>query len=317
MERISVIIPVYNAQKYVKRCIESVCQQSYPEYEIIIVDDGSTDNSAQICKELAAKHSNIKYIAQSNKGVSAARNLGMQNATGQYLVFIDSDDYVLNDMLQYLYLGMKKAELSVCGNVKTYVKEDVERTETEKKEKKFTEKNLTAREYMEMLFHPDVKDYQGYVWGKMYHANIIKQNNLQFDETIKYNEDRLFVLNYLFYCNSVHYSEAPKYVYVQNEDSVMAALNKKYSVGMLTELYAFDSMIKLLKNHEGTETITYYALDISRASALKLMNVRDNYESDKAFMYAKKWSLLLLKQPEASLYKKIKIILRLIIAKVK
>ena len=129
-ELISVIVPVYNIEKYLNRCLTSIVNQTYKKIEIILINDGSTDNSEQICKEFAQKDDRIKYFKQKNQGLSAARNTGMEHATGNYYVFIDSDDYVNVHFIESLYSALKTAntKLAVCNYKKVY--EDLENIQT-------------------------------------------------------------------------------------------------------------------------------------------------------------------------------------------
>lgn len=115
-EKISVIIPIYNVEAFLERCLNTVCGQSYKNLEIILVDDGSSDNCLKICKEFADKDDRIKVIHQSNQGVSAARNTGLDMATGDYIAFVDSDDYIHTEMYERLYSLLKKydADMSAC-----------------------------------------------------------------------------------------------------------------------------------------------------------------------------------------------------------
>ena len=116
-EKISVIVPIYNVEKYLKRCLESILNQTYTNIEIILVDDGSTDNSGIICDKYAEKDERIIIIQKENGGLSSARNTGIDISTGEYLCFVDSDDYIENDMIEYLYCGIKKynVDIAVCG----------------------------------------------------------------------------------------------------------------------------------------------------------------------------------------------------------
>ena len=107
MEKISIIIPVYNVEKYLKTCLDSVINQTYQNLEIILVNDGSTDNSGKICEEYKRTNSRIILIHKKNEGLSAARNTGLGIATGEYISFLDSDDYISNDMLETLYNSLQ------------------------------------------------------------------------------------------------------------------------------------------------------------------------------------------------------------------
>lgn len=112
---ISVIIPVYNVEKYLSRCIDSVMEQTYKYLQVILIDDGSTDCSGQICENYAAKDVRIHVIHQKNQGVSAARNKGLDTAKGEYVTFVDSDDFISKDMIERLYDGLIKLEVSYIG----------------------------------------------------------------------------------------------------------------------------------------------------------------------------------------------------------
>lgn len=113
---ISVIIPIYNVEEYLEKCVNSVLNQTYSDLEIILVDDGSTDNSGKICDELKNKDNRIIVIHQENQGLSAARNAGIAKALGEYIAFVDSDDYIMEDMYETLYKNLEKtdADISIC-----------------------------------------------------------------------------------------------------------------------------------------------------------------------------------------------------------
>ena len=114
---ISIIIPVYNVEKYIRRCLNSVLAQTYKDYEIILVDDGSSDKSSVICDEYAEIESNIQVIHKDNQGPSHTRNVGIENAKGQYVYFLDSDDYIIPECIEILYKNLtdKRADIS-CGS---------------------------------------------------------------------------------------------------------------------------------------------------------------------------------------------------------
>lgn len=119
MSKVSVIVPVYNAQEYLKRCVDSILQQTYKDIEVILVDDGSTDQSAEICKEYEIQNTHVRYIYQENAGPDYARKNGVQESTGDYLTFVDADDYVDSDMIHRLYQELTERECDmVCSQVK-------------------------------------------------------------------------------------------------------------------------------------------------------------------------------------------------------
>ena len=148
MEKISIVVPIYNVEKYVKKCIESLIKQTYKNIEIILVDDGSTDSSAEIIDEYANKDSRIIAIHQKNKGVSSARNTGLKAARGEYIGFVDPDDYVDCQMYEVMVnkLQASLADLVVCGYSKIW--------ESSKKTEKFclTDKIVSAKNCLNDLF---------------------------------------------------------------------------------------------------------------------------------------------------------------------
>ena len=114
MDKISVIVPVYNVEKYLDKCVESIVNQTYKNLEIILVDDGSTDSCPEICDEWAKKDNRIKVIHKPNGGLSSARNAGMDSMTGSYIQFVDSDDYIKSNMIEVMYGNIIKGDYDVC-----------------------------------------------------------------------------------------------------------------------------------------------------------------------------------------------------------
>ena len=122
MNKVSVIIPVYNVEKYLQRCVTSVTEQSYSNLEIILVDDGSVDKSGAICDDFAKKDKRIRVIHKENEGLGLTRNVGIKVATGNYICFIDSDDYIAREYIETIYSDLKKssADVCYCGHTKGY-----------------------------------------------------------------------------------------------------------------------------------------------------------------------------------------------------
>lgn len=222
-DKVSIIIPVYNSEKYLDRCITSVMSQSYTNIEIILVDDGSKDNSGIICDKYANEDSRIKVIHKENGGVSAARNDGIALSTGNDIAFIDSDDYVPEDYIQGLYktLSEDNADLSV-GSILYISGENKDANYTEDCIVKFDySDNVNKKNFLELnslflLYGPVNKLYKKY---------IILENNIMFPEDTSYGEDLLFNLEYLKKCKTVSYREQPYYYYVRDNGE---SLSQKY-----------------------------------------------------------------------------------------
>lgn len=191
----SVVIPVFNADKTLERCITSVLCQNFSDYEIILVDDGSTDKSKLICDAYAANNTNIKYLYTKNNGVSAARNFGMKNASGEYIVFLDSDDRYLPDYLgefSYLIERCPDSNNYWCGYEMCLPDNRVTEYKFNSPERCVVEsRNNIMNLYNSLLLNPS--------WNKVYNRHLIIKNHILFDESLSLGEDLLFNFQYLNY----------------------------------------------------------------------------------------------------------------------
>lgn len=222
-KKVSIIIPVYNVEKYIEKSLNSICEQDYDNLQIILVDDGSTDKSGEICDFYAKKDERIVVIHQDNSGVSNARNNGLKIAEGELVGFIDSDDYVEPDYVSCLVDGIDNCQLSICGFYEDMDHEQIIRTNG-------NSRRLSQQEAMLLLLKED--EYRGYLWNKLFFNEIIKANNIIFDSKIAVWEDVLFVFEYLCYCKNIFYNPVPKYHYVYRVGSASHgenAINKSYS----------------------------------------------------------------------------------------
>ena len=223
---VSIIIPAYNAGKYIGRCIDSVLRQTYPYFELIIIDDGSTDNTAGICAGYVSSDERIRYIFQDNKGVSAARNRGISLATGQYIAFIDSDDWIDQDYLEVLYSAIKGYSLSMCGYTirDEQISADVIEPEFCGIKEFFKE---DKRSKNNGIFQ--ASSILGSVWRCLFLRECIVNNHLCFNEKIHLSEDLLFLLNYIAAVGTanVNYVAKSLYQYYQHNDSACGIGYKK------------------------------------------------------------------------------------------
>lgn len=186
---ISIIIPVYNAEQYLERCIDSVIGQTYKNLEIILVDDGSKDTSPVICDKYAAQDVRFKVIHKKNMGASAARNDGIDIATGEFLMFLDADDWV-DSLFVESFLKYKNYPLIISG-YKRFGAVNDERRPAKDMEISITDLPKVLKDYTK------ADDYWIFVWGKMYRTEIIKRMGLKFCTSMKYLEDSCFVIDYL------------------------------------------------------------------------------------------------------------------------
>lgn len=214
---ISIIIPIFNAEKYIERCLDSVQQQTYKNYECLLIDDGSTDRSAEICKKLAEQDTRFKYYYKENSGVSSTRNYGLGKATGQYITFIDSDDFVEPNMLQLFVSGLTENDADMVQVGFTHSMEKIGIVEMS------NVNILLKEEIMGTYFSSKEKMYPCVCGGFFVRDKISK---LCFNENLKYGEDFLFLANYLYQCNKVVVIDSPTYHYVLNESSATQSKNK-------------------------------------------------------------------------------------------
>lgn len=209
--KISVIIPVYNCEKYLRDCLESVIKQSYKELEIILIDDGSTDSSGSICDYYAEMDSRVQVIHQKNKGVSASRNAGMLRMSGELVSFIDADDTLDLDMYEFLYSLMETydADIVHCG-YRHVVGDEIRLVHDSHQ---IIEQN--KEEALKCLI--GAKLFVGSLWNKLYKADVIKK--VTFDEAIKINEDILFNFRVFLNADKIVFADYTKYNYIAHRNS--------------------------------------------------------------------------------------------------
>ena len=210
--KISVIVPIYNTEKYLPNCLDSITSQTHDNLEIILVDDGSTDNSGKIADTYAKKDKRIKVIHQKNAGQTAARNRGIKESTGDYLSFVDSDDQiepVFYSTLLKLYKD--NTSIAVCGHQYRRLKDNSSRNLYQSPLKP-RGKNETKKAYIIKLLVKDGRMYS--CNNKLFKKEYIKNNNILFDTSINFAEDTKFVLDYLNHAEGeIAYDMSPLYIY--------------------------------------------------------------------------------------------------------
>lgn len=208
--KVSIIVPIYKSEKNIRRCIESIINQTYSNIEIILVDDGSPDKSIDICKEYSSRDTRIKVIQKQNGGVSSARNIGIKNAKGDLICFVDSDDEIDCSMIKYFIEKYNEGLYDFIFSNYTSIVSKGSEVETH---------NLLVKE-----FNGEITDFLNVFeeysvnnnllntpWGKLYRRDIIEKNKIKFPEDISVGEDKIFVLHYLNYCKKI--SCIPKCLY--------------------------------------------------------------------------------------------------------
>ena len=221
-ELISIIVPIFNNEKYLNKCIDSLLDQSYQNIEIILVNDGSMDKSPKICDEYAKKDKRIRVIHKKNTGVSDSRNVGIENSKGIWITFVDSDDWVETNYCEYLHnIAVKNnSDMSL-----TFFPNKVKENNIPKNN--IVDKIVTfnrVEAIKTMLYYKIVISS----WNKMYKSNIIKNNNLKFNNNINFGEGFEFVISYFINCNRIVIGKEKIYNYrVDNENSVMTKISKR------------------------------------------------------------------------------------------
>jgi len=255
MDKISIIIPVYNVEPYIRKCLDSVINQTYTNLEIICVNDGSTDGSGKICDKYAEKDSRIKVFHKENGGVSTAKNLGLKKVTGKYIGFVDSDDWIEPDMYEVLHKSAQEKNVPI--SIANYYKETdtgsilmVNRTQIPE--------GIISTE--DMLLYPLKRDYYigfcGYFWNKLFSADIFFRKDLKFNEKINYAEDVLLYTETIIAGKFIGiYIDKPLYHYCQRKSSI----SHSESIGVKVDILTVYKKVEKLLNENGYSNISYWA----------------------------------------------------------
>lgn len=220
-EKISIIVPVYNTEAYIERCLTGILAQTYPDFEVICIDDGSKDNAGKICDVYRERDDRIRVYHTENHGVSYARNYGLSLMTGRWFCFVDSDDWIEPNYIERMYelATEKRCELVACGVDKAYeyvmgVKEKTEEIFL------FETSNECIRNFI-----CDDNSMQGFTWNKLFNAR--KFGGIRFDETVKVNEDCLYIYQIMSVCERACLTTLPLYHWYLRPDSACHMRAKK------------------------------------------------------------------------------------------
>ncbi len=284
---VSIIVPVYNGDRYLRACIHSVQAQTYPTWEMLLVDDGSTDASGSLCDAFAAEDSRIRVFHRENGGVSAARNTGLDAVQGEFVAFLDADDVMPYDALASRLDLIEGADLALA---RYGAFADIPATADSPEERLVL---LPGAEELGRVLYitPETKvfqwdrretvigvmlsgelGYQGRLSNKLFRTRIIAENGLRFDEDLAYNEDRLFCTAYALHCDSTHLGNQLVDWYRNNPDGTMGELKGMSDARLdriLSEFVAYDRMVTLVQ--KDFPNLAYYTAGDAmwRASALK------------------------------------------------
>lgn len=219
---ISVIVPIYNVETQLPRCIDSLLNQKFTDYEILLIDDGSTDGSGVICDEYVLKDNRLKVIHKQNEGVSKTRNRGIEESRGTWITFVDSDDYVTPDYLSDLYSCTDEGIELVFHSLK-HIRENGELLYDYNLPKGV---KVYAKSNFDVMVKEQYVSQRGYTVSKLFKKQILDESFIRFDPEIKFNEDWVLLFSYLNTINgSVSFSPVTNYLYVDREGSLSHAEN--------------------------------------------------------------------------------------------
>ena len=227
MDLVTIILPVYNGEKYIERCIDSILKQTYSNFLLIVVDDGSNDKTRSIV--LNYEDNRIKFIHTKHFGVSNARNVGIENSKGKYITFVDADDEVSNDFIESLLNNFEKSvDIAMC---------------------QFTKKNKMYTNNKEIIFINQKEAYKyildrkygGYVWNKMFLRDTIINKKIFFSTKLNMGEDTLFTATYLKYSKNIKIDSNKKYYYRKNDNQV----TNKYDGSTTSVLFSWVALKKI------------------------------------------------------------------------
>lgn len=283
MSLISIVVPVYNAETYLSRCIDSILSQTYKNLEIILIDDGSTDSSQEICRIYRNKDNRVKVIHQKNKGVSAARNRGLFHAAGDYLGFVDADDWIEPDMYRTLYelINVYNSDIAICGHSIIYP--------TYKKISDCSDRivELGREEFLKEVF---VGSLKGFIWNKFFKKNLFKR--LMFPEDIHYGED-MYIISEILLKDGIKsvYSSKPLYNYFQNDDSITNNIEKNFhSDGTFKLEIALNRIKYLFEGDKYATNLVNLAIAQSTLNVFRmiLLDTNDDKNYKKRYEYLKR-----------------------------
>ena len=233
---VSIIVPVYNAMESLRRCVDSILHQSYPDYELLLVDDGSRDGSGALCDDYAAQDTRIRVIHQENAGVSAARNRALDQARGTYLQFLDSDDWITPDATGLLVraAGEQQCDLVIADfyrvvGERVSHKGDIGESAV-----------LSREEYAARMMEQPADFYYGVLWNKLYRRAIVEAHHLRMNEELSWCEDFMFNLEYIRHAERFYALQVPIYYYVKTKGSLtVQGLSFSKSIRMKLEAFSY------------------------------------------------------------------------------
>lgn len=278
---VSVIIPIYNSEKYLKECLDSVLNQTYDNLEIILINDASPDSSDLICEEYCKKDKRVFYkCLKSNSGVSAARNMGLDVSTGEYIVFLDSDDYIMQDFIMNAVNKIKDIDSVLYIGGFTLFDKNGERVFRQKQEKHYTGKELLSS--IGKDYH---SEWIGIIGSKVYKKSIIEKNRLKFDNSLDFGEDACFNFEYISHVETIVFDNNSSYYYRVTGNSSLGSKFRENIYDIHKRVFSLkaDVMRKLGCDQE---IINAYCAETFALDIIKI------YEKNSTISHSRKLSII-------------------------
>lgn len=273
---ISIIVPIFNVESYLRRCLDSIVGQSFRDFEVIMIDDGSTDSSYAIAKEYAEKYTNFKLFKNNVKGVANARNMGIDMAMGEYIAFVDSDDFIEQNYLEILYntASINNADISTCNYKKYYQEKNRYHKIMLRKP---AEKIYTNKKFVRMCLN-DIR-VRSYLWNKLWRRSLFTDNKIRFNDI--YFEDIAICPQLMHKANKIAVTNNCLYNYTQRKGSIMSS-------AMLAKIDGYTYTLALMRNFfENNQCYNDYKLMFKKlcicVAFANLYNVTAVHISGKSF----------------------------------
>lgn len=252
--KLSIIIPIYNVSSYIPRCFDSIYSSGVDEnqFEVIVINDGSTDNSLQVINEYCQKHMNLKMINKLNGGVSAARNDGMEQASGCYIMFVDPDDALCSNSLSLVIESINvtnDADVIFCRSFKNNEEEYHPWINIFKEEQCYSSHEIIDKGYL-----------RGSVWGGLYKKSFIENNRIHFLEGVRNGEDTNFIFQILYYTNKTVFRKIKLYMIVGREDSASRLFTRTRILVMLDSVKQIHQLKIALSKVKGNQMVLQYMI---------------------------------------------------------
>ncbi|MEK6518581.1 glycosyltransferase family 2 protein [Bacillus thuringiensis] len=300
---VSIIVPAYNVDKFIEKCLSSILEQTYINIEVIVVDDGSTDKTGQLIDNISQQDSRVSVIHKKNAGVSAARNSGIEISTGDYLVFVDADDYIAQDYVEYMLSLIENTGSEFCLSKCCYTKSGEKQTEDEYIEK------LKPEDATALLLSPDV--IVG-CWNKIFKRSFVVDNNLKFSTTLFYGEGLSFITTASQLSNSVGVGNRKVYYYRRNNE---ASATTKFNI---EKIYNGEKALENIRKQliiNSQKINTMHDLHLCLFYLGAIVKIKNHHLEKKYQQDYKRWSsylryntFKLMTKREISLYRKMMLV---------